>query len=86
PQKTMTAERVKECYRLVKEHDRVGRLADTQEFENFVIDKKRFSNDLMAILEQEIPNKLEDLVDKLLISHLYMESRMTPLIIYMEQC
>ncbi|SPZ04430.1 bifunctional isocitrate dehydrogenase kinase/phosphatase protein [Proteus mirabilis] len=51
----MTAERVKECYRLVKEHDRVGRMADTQEFENFVIDKKRISNDLMAILEQENP-------------------------------
>lgn len=86
PQKTMTAERVKECYRLVKEHDRVGRMADTQEFENFVIDKKRISNNLMAILEQEIPNKLEDLGDKLLISHLYMERRMTPLNIYMEQC
>ncbi|HEI8429217.1 TPA: bifunctional isocitrate dehydrogenase kinase/phosphatase [Proteus mirabilis] len=86
PQKTMTAERVKECYRLVKEHDRVGRMADTQEFENFVIDKKRISNDLMAILEQEIPNKLEDLGDKLLISHLYMERRMTPLNTYMEQC
>ncbi|EMP4184741.1 bifunctional isocitrate dehydrogenase kinase/phosphatase [Proteus mirabilis] len=86
PQKTMTAERVKECYRLVKEHDRVGRMADTQEFENFVIDKKRISNDLMAILEQEIPNKLEDLGDNLLISHLYMERRMTPLNIYMEQC
>ncbi|WP_368872801.1 bifunctional isocitrate dehydrogenase kinase/phosphatase [Proteus mirabilis] len=86
PQKTMTAERVKECYRLVKEHDRVGRMADTQEFENFVIDKKRISNDLMAILEQEIPNKLEDLGDKLLSSHLYMERRMTPLNIYMEQC
>ena len=86
PQKTMTAERVKECYRLVKEHDRVGRMADTQEFENFVIDKKRISNDLMAILEQEIPNKLEDLGGKLLISHLYMERRMTPLNIYMEQC
>ncbi len=86
PQKTMTAERVKECYRLVKEHDRVGRMADTQEFENFVIDKKRISNDLMAILEQEIPNKLEDLGDKLLIIHLYMERRMTPLNIYMEQC
>ena len=86
PQKTMTAERVKECYRLVKEHDRVGRMADTQEFENFVIDKKLISNDLMAILEQEIPNKLEDLGDKLLISHLYMERRMTPLNIYMEQC
>uniref|UniRef100_UPI00301B7C0E isocitrate dehydrogenase kinase/phosphatase-domain containing protein n=1 Tax=Vibrio parahaemolyticus TaxID=670 RepID=UPI00301B7C0E len=25
---------------LVKEHDRVGRMADTQEFENFVLEKK----------------------------------------------
>lgn len=86
PQKTITAERVKECYQLVKEHDRVGRMADTQEFENFVIDKKRISPELMVILEQEIPNKLEDLGDKLLIRHLYMERRMTPLNIYMAQC
>lgn len=86
PQKTITAERVKECYRLVKEHDRVGRMADTQEFENFVIDKKRISAELMVILKQEIPNQLEDLGDKLLIHHLYMERRMIPLNIFMEQC
>ncbi|OAT44885.1 isocitrate dehydrogenase phosphatase/kinase [Proteus hauseri ATCC 700826] len=86
PQKTITAERVKECYQLVKEHDRVGRMADTQEFENFIIEKKRISPELMTIFQQEIPNKLEDLGDKLLIHHLYMERRMTPLNIYMEQC
>ncbi|MEQ4924244.1 bifunctional isocitrate dehydrogenase kinase/phosphatase [Proteus hauseri] len=86
PQKTITAERVKECYQLVKEHDRVGRMADTQEFENFIIEKKRISPELMTIFQQEIPNKLEDLGDKLLIRHLYMERRMTPLNIYMEQC
>lgn len=86
PQKTITAERVKECYQLVKEHDRVGRMADTQEFENFMIDKKRISPELMAVFEQEIPNKLEDLGDKILIRHLYMERRMIPLNIYMEQC
>lgn len=86
PQKSMTAERVKECYLLVKEHDRVGRMADTQEFENFVIDKNRISPELMALFEQEIANKIEDQGDKLLISHLYMERRMTPLTIYLEQC
>lgn len=85
PQKEVTQERVQECYRLVKEHDRVGRMADTQEFENFVIDKIRISPELMAELQREIPEKLEDLGDKILIKHLYMERRMTPLNIYMEQ-
>ena len=40
PQKEMTAAHVRACYQLVKEHDRVGRMADTQEFENFVLDKR----------------------------------------------
>ncbi|WP_350306422.1 bifunctional isocitrate dehydrogenase kinase/phosphatase [Photorhabdus viridis] len=85
PQKEVTQERVQECYRLVKEHDRVGRMADTQEFENFVVDKVRISPELMEELQKEIPEKLEDFGDKILIKHLYMERRMTPLNIYMEQ-
>ena len=43
PQKEMTAAHVRACYQLVKEHDRVGRMADTQEFENFVLDKRQIS-------------------------------------------
>ncbi|XPE67003.1 isocitrate dehydrogenase kinase/phosphatase-domain containing protein [Shigella flexneri] len=31
PQKEMSAAHVRACYQLVKEHDRVGRMADTQE-------------------------------------------------------
>ena len=41
PQKEMTAAHVRACYQLVKEHDRVGRMADTQEFENFVLEKRQ---------------------------------------------
>ncbi|MBD1229063.1 bifunctional isocitrate dehydrogenase kinase/phosphatase [Xenorhabdus griffiniae] len=85
PQKEVSQERVQECYRLVKEHDRVGRMADTQEFENFVIDKRHISPELMEELQKEIPEKLEDFGDKLLIKHLYMERKMIPLNIYMEQ-
>ncbi|MCC8367666.1 bifunctional isocitrate dehydrogenase kinase/phosphatase [Xenorhabdus sp. PB61.4] len=85
PQKEVSQERVQECYRLVKEHDRVGRMADTQEFENFVIDKRHISPELMEEIQKEIPDKLEDLGDKILIKHLYMERRMLPLNIYMEQ-
>ncbi|CNE07008.1 bifunctional isocitrate dehydrogenase kinase/phosphatase [Yersinia pseudotuberculosis] len=85
PQKEVTQARVLECYQLVKEHDRVGRMADTQEYENFVIDKHRISPELLAELQHEVPEKLEDLGDKIVIKHLYMERRMTPLNLYMEQ-
>lgn len=84
PQKEVTRERVQECYRLVKEHDRVGRMADTQEFENFIIDKRFMSDELMAELLKEAPSLIEDLGEKILIRHLYMERKMTPLNIYMD--
>ncbi|MCV9878243.1 bifunctional isocitrate dehydrogenase kinase/phosphatase [Brenneria izbisi] len=85
PQKEVSAERVMACYRLVKEHDRVGRMADTQEYKNFVIDKHRISPELMAELQREAPGKLEDSGDQIVIRHLYMERRMTPLNLYLEQ-
>jgi isocitrate dehydrogenase kinase/phosphatase len=50
PAKEIAAARVRECYQLVKEHDRVGSMADTQEFENFVLDKRRIEPALMALL------------------------------------
>lgn len=85
PQKEVSPARVLECYRLVKDHDRVGRMADTQEYENFVIDKARISPELLAELQLEIPEKLEDLGDQVVIRHLYMERRMKPLNLYLEQ-
>ena len=84
PQKNVTKERVQECYRLVKEHDRVGRMADTQEFENFIIEKRFISEELMDELQKEAASKIEDLGDKILIRHLYMERKMVPLNIYMD--
>ena len=84
PQKNVTKARVQECYRIVKEHDRVGRMADTQEFENFVINKSAISHELMAELLNEALSQIEDLGDKILIRHLYMERKMVPLNIYMD--
>lgn len=84
PQKEVSAARVRFCYQLVKEHDRVRRMADTQEYENFVIDKRRISAELLEELYREVPEKLEDLGDQLLINHLYMERRMTPLNLYLD--
>ncbi len=50
-----------------------------------MIDKHRISPELLAELQHEVPEKLEDLGDKIVIKHLYMERRMTPLNLYMEQ-
>ncbi|SQC20951.1 isocitrate dehydrogenase phosphatase [Klebsiella pneumoniae] len=82
PQKEMTAAHVRACYQLVKEHDRVGRMADTQEFENFVLDKRQIAP---ALLQAEAGNKLTDLGDRIVISHLYIERRMVPLNLWLEQ-
>ncbi len=85
PQKEMTAAHVRACYQLVKEHDRVGRMADTQEFENFVLDKRQIAPALLALLQAEAGNKLTDLGDRIVISHLYIERRMVPLNLWLEQ-
>lgn len=85
PQKEVTAERVRACYQMVKEHDRVGRMADTQEFENFVLSKSQISVPLLALLYQEVPEKLTDLGDHIAISHLYIERRMVPLNLWLER-
>ncbi|MDF7761667.1 bifunctional isocitrate dehydrogenase kinase/phosphatase [Kosakonia cowanii] len=85
PQKEMSAAHVRACYQLVKEHDRVGRMADTQEFENFVLEKRQISPPLMALLLEQAPDKITDLGDRVAISHLYIERRMVPLNLWFEQ-
>ncbi|MDR0770797.1 MAG: bifunctional isocitrate dehydrogenase kinase/phosphatase [Burkholderiales bacterium] len=85
PQKNVDAARVRACYQLVKEHDRVGRMADTQEYENFAFEKSRISDELMAELQREIPEKLDDLGDHISIRHLYIEQRMIPLNLFLDQ-
>ncbi|MGL4037017.1 bifunctional isocitrate dehydrogenase kinase/phosphatase [Kosakonia cowanii] len=85
PQKEMSAAHVRACYQLVKEHDRVGRMADTQEFENFVLEKRQIAPPLMALLLEQAPGRITDLGDRIAISHLYIERRMVPLNLWFEQ-
>ncbi|WP_413112998.1 bifunctional isocitrate dehydrogenase kinase/phosphatase [Thaumasiovibrio sp. DFM-14] len=84
PQKAITHETVKQKYKLVKEHDRIGRMADTLEYRNFVFDRHRFSQSLLDELLQVAPSIIDISDDKVLIKHLYMERRMTPLNLYLE--
>jgi isocitrate dehydrogenase kinase/phosphatase len=84
PPKEVTHETVREKYRLVSHHDRVGRMTDSQEFDDLIFPIKRFSEDLIQELQQVAPSQIEIRGDKLLIRHLYIERYMTPLNIYLE--
>lgn len=84
PPKDMTREQVKGKYKLVKRWDRAGRMADTQEFNNLAFDRRRFSDELMAELEKEAPSLLEEKGNALILKHVYVERRMTPLNLYIK--
>ena len=84
PPKEVTHQIVREKYRLVSRHDRIGRMADTQEFDNLVFPLSRFSNELIEELQKVAASQIEIRNDKLLIKHLYTERYMTPLNIFLE--
>lgn len=82
--KNVTEEIVKEKYEMVKEHGRVGRMTDSHMFQNMVFEKNRFSAELLEELINEAPSKLI-ITDKTIeIKHMYVEKRMIPLNIYLE--
>ncbi|WP_241262683.1 bifunctional isocitrate dehydrogenase kinase/phosphatase [Parahaliea mediterranea] len=84
PPKEMTHEQVKEKYRLVKRWDRAGRMADTQEFTNLAFARERFSEELMEELHKVAPSVIEEHGKALIIKHVYVERRMTPLNLYLQ--
>ena len=83
PPKEMTREQVREKYRLVKRADRAGRMADTQEFNNLAFARERFSDELMEELHKVAPSVIEEHGKALVIKHVYVERRMTPLNLYL---
>ena len=84
PPKEVTHEIVKEKYRLVSRYDRIGRMADTQEFDNLIFPLGRFSDDLIQELLKVAPSQIEIRDEGILIRHLYTERYMTPLNIFLE--
>ena len=83
PPKEMTREQVKEKYSLVKRADRAGRMADTQEFTNLAFARNRFSDELIEELHKVAPSLIEEHGTALIIKHVYVERRMTPLNLYL---
>jgi isocitrate dehydrogenase kinase/phosphatase len=85
PQKDTTREQIKGKYLLVKQHDRVGRMADTLEYSNVAFPRQRFEEELIAELKHFCGSLLEEDGDALVLKHLYIERRMIPLNIYLQE-
>ncbi|TWG85240.1 isocitrate dehydrogenase kinase/phosphatase [Cupriavidus gilardii J11] len=88
--KETTRELVQSKYQLVKRHDRVGRMADTLEYSNVAFPLSRFDDALVRELEQHAPSMIEyqrarDGTDEIVVRHVYIERRMTPLNIYLQE-
>lgn len=79
----MTREHVRESYRDVFRGQRVGRLADTQEFEFLAFDRARFDPACLRELLEKAPSLVRVEGERVVIEHLYIEEKMTPLDVYL---
>ncbi len=71
-------------YQLVKMHDRVGRMADTWEYSQVALPRERFHPELLRELMQMCESQLELTAETVVLKHVYIERRMTPLNIYLQ--
>ncbi|QJY34508.1 bifunctional isocitrate dehydrogenase kinase/phosphatase [Diaphorobacter sp. JS3050] len=90
--KDTTREQVQGKYLLVKQHDRVGRMADTLEYSLVAFPRERFSDELIEEIRRHAPSQIEisdrdgDGRQEVIIAHLYIERRMIPLNIHLQEC
>ena len=91
PPKDTTREQIKAKYLLVKQHDRVGRMADTLEYSGVAFPRARFDDELLAEIQSHAPSQLEvsdrdgDGQIEVILHHVYIERRMIPLNIYLQE-
>jgi isocitrate dehydrogenase kinase/phosphatase len=83
--KNTTRERVMRNYRLIFVHDRVGRLADAQQFERLELPADRFSHQVLTELLDSASRTVSRSGDTVTIEHLYTERRVHPLDLYLEE-
>ena len=85
PQKNTTRERVKEKYRTVQVHDRVGRLVGFQEFEFLTFPRSRFASELLDELLAAASRTVSVHGEEVLVRHCYVERKVAPLDLYIQQ-
>ena len=83
--KTVVREDVLEKYQLVFKHDRAGRLVDAQEFRLLDFSPARFEQSLLEELLGATAETCRIENGQLVIEHLYIERRLTPLNLYLRE-
>ena len=85
PPKQTTRQQVMDKYQLVFVRDRVGRLADAQDFEGLTFGRDRFAPELLEELLADCGGTVRVEGDRVVLRHLYTERRVTPLNLYLRQ-
>jgi isocitrate dehydrogenase kinase/phosphatase len=83
--KSLDKAEVMRRYRFVCHRDRVGRLVDTQEFENVKFRTKRYSGDLLKEFEMAARDLVSIGNGYVVIHHLYLQRKVIPLPMYFMQ-
>ena len=84
PPKNISRSTVIQKYHLVKQHDRIGRLADTMEYSEVVLPKNRFSQDLLEELLTSCASSIIVEDEVIVLKHVYIEHRMVPLNLFLK--
>ncbi|HEU4442014.1 MAG TPA: bifunctional isocitrate dehydrogenase kinase/phosphatase, partial [Burkholderiales bacterium] len=86
PPKEIDRQTVLDRYLMVKLHDRVGRMADTLEYSLVALPLDRFNPGLLEELRRECASTVEVDGEQLVLGHVYIERRMQPLNLHIEEC
>jgi isocitrate dehydrogenase kinase/phosphatase len=83
--KNTTRRGVMAKYHFVFVRDRVGRLADAQEFEHLEFPRRCFPEELLGYLAREAGGTVRVEEDRVVVRHLYTERRVTPLNLFLRE-
>jgi isocitrate dehydrogenase kinase/phosphatase len=81
--KNTTRQAVMEKYHFVFVRDRVGRLADAQEFEHLEFPRRCFPDELLTYLLRDASRTVRVEGDRVIVRHVYTERRVTPLNLFL---
>jgi isocitrate dehydrogenase kinase/phosphatase len=81
--KNTTRRAVMAKYQFVFVRDRVGRLADAQEFEHLEFPRRCFPDELLEYLTREAAATVRIEDERVIVRHLYTERRVTPLNLFL---
>ncbi len=83
--KNIVRQDVLDKYTLVFRHDRVGRLVDAQQFRYLRFPRRQFAPEILQELLTTCASSLIEDGDDLIISHLYVERRLRPLNLLLQE-